>query len=146
MNLDENITGYTLAPDKEIDEAVVASGKITVVCHGCGARYKVKDATVRGHRFRAICKKCGGIIVARCTNAFTVLPDQGASTGQPQLAMQLNGEDLHQEDEASWYVVIDKKPHGPMTPEQVRASYNDKQIFSRSLHVEGRRARVAPPL
>ncbi len=120
-----------MPPDKDMDEAVT-TGKITVVCQGCGARYKVKDATVRGHRFRAVCKRCGGIIVARCTDAFTVVPEQGASTGQPQSAMQLNEEELHQEEEASWYVVIDRKPHGPMTSAQVRASYADKQIFSRS--------------
>jgi hypothetical protein len=108
-----------------------APGKIKVVCHGCGARYQVRDSKVRGHRFRATCKRCGGIIVARCDNAFTVLPDQGRPAPRPTRpgALRLGGEDLQQqEDEPVWYVAIAGKPHGPLTPIQVRKSFHAKRI------------------
>jgi hypothetical protein len=126
----------TLRHDEDYDDGQPASaGKIKVVCHGCGARYQVRDSKVRGHRFRATCKRCGGIIVARCDNAFTVMPDKGHGGARPTRpgALRLGGDDLQQqEDEPIWYVAIAGKPHGPLTPIQVRKSFHAKRISGKT--------------
>jgi hypothetical protein len=122
----------SLRHDEGTDAQPAPAGKIKVVCHGCGARYQVRDSKVRGHRFRATCKRCGGIIVARCTNAFTVMPDESRSGRGPAArsveAVRLGGDDLQQEDEPTWYVVIAGKPHGPLSPIQVRKSFHAHRI------------------
>jgi hypothetical protein len=114
--------------ESEQDDA----GKIKVVCHGCGARYQVRDSKVRGRRFRATCKRCGGIIVAHCTSAFTVMPERGMGRGRTPQAVELAGEELHQEEDPIWYVVMSGKPHGPCTLSQVRSSFAARQINART--------------
>jgi hypothetical protein len=99
------------------------SSTIKVVCHGCGARYQVRKEKIRGHRFRATCKKCGGVIVARSSDA--------AESGGPS-AVSLDRDDLFQEDECSWYAVITGKPHGPMSSIQLRRSYTSGSISKRT--------------
>jgi hypothetical protein len=119
----------------------VTSDKIKVTCHGCGARYQVRATKVRGHRFRATCKKCGGIIVAHCSNAFTVMPDRGSGGGvtgkrpSQRSPMQLSHDELRtyqEEDEPTWYVVIGGKPHGPMSTMQLRTSFEAGRVSERS--------------
>jgi hypothetical protein len=116
----------------------VASDKIKVTCHGCGARYQVRASKVRGHRFRATCKKCGGIIVAHCSNAFTVLPDRGTGDRKrpsQRSPMQLSHDELRtfqEEDDPTWYVVIGGKPHGPMSTMQLRASFESARVSERT--------------
>ena len=105
--------------------------KIKVACHGCGARYQVSSGKVRGRRFRATCKRCGGIIVARCTDAFSVLPEDKAKSkararaGKKQKAKEAS-------PDPSWYVVISGKPHGPLTPDDLRQSFDARKISERS--------------
>jgi len=108
------------------------SGKIKVICHGCGARYQVRSDKVRGRRFRATCKKCGGIIVAHCTDAFTVMPGGSSGSSRPASAVQLDREDLDQDDDCTWYAVIGGKPHGPMNQNQIRRSFEQGQISERT--------------
>lgn len=108
------------------------SGKIKVICHGCGARYQVRSNKVRGRRFRATCKKCGGIIVAHCTDAFTVMPGGSSVSSRPASALQLDREDLDQDEDCSWYAVIAGKPHGPMNHNQIRRSFEQGQISERT--------------
>jgi len=109
------------------------SDQIKVLCHGCGARYQVRAGKVRGRRFRATCKKCGGIIVAHCSNAFTVLPDRGSRppARRSSRPLELGRDDLYQEEEG-WYVVIAGKPHGPLTGAQVRQSFEGDRISGRT--------------
>ncbi|MCC6747174.1 MAG: zinc-ribbon domain-containing protein [Deltaproteobacteria bacterium] len=104
------------------------AGKIKVVCHACGARYRVRDQKIRGKRFRATCKRCGGIIVARCENAaFTVMsvPEaerqtRGRAMGAAQTgAVQIESRELHQDDEQVWYVAVDGKPTGPFSAQDL---------------------------
>ena len=111
------------------DSDIKAGDKIKVVCHGCGARYRVSSEKVKGRRFRATCKRCGGIIVARCTSAFTVLPDEGHLTGS--ITEEKSEVILRDGLEQAWYAVIDQKPHGPLSGEQLQ------QYFSAG-HVSGR--------
>jgi hypothetical protein len=94
-----------------------------VVCHGCGAKYQVRREKVQGHRFRATCKKCGGIIVARSSEV-------ALESGGPS-AVSLDRDDLFQEDE-SWYAVITGKPHGPMSSSQLHQSYTSGMITKRT--------------
>ena len=100
--------------------------KIKVVCHGCGARYQVSSDKVVGRRFRATCKRCGGIIVARCTNAFTVQPEDKARKKKKKKQLKAPSGD------PSWYVVISGKPHGPLTPDDLRQSFDARKISERS--------------
>ena len=109
----------------------MSDDRIKVVCHGCGARYQVRASKVQGRRFRASCKKCGGIIVAHCSNAFTVLPDSGSGSPRQSNPLQLERDDLYQEEEG-WYVVISGKPHGPLSAEQVRQSVESGRIGERT--------------
>jgi predicted Zn finger-like uncharacterized protein len=102
-------------------QADVPPGRVKITCHSCDSRYLVPEAKVRGRRFRATCKNCGGIIVARCDKgSFTVLPTRGdRPTPRPAVAMRLPSDDL-KHDDAQWYVVIDDAPRGPMTEDEVR--------------------------
>ena len=106
--------------------------KIKVVCHGCGARYQVSSTKVRGRRFRATCKRCGGIIVARCSDAFSVQPEDKAKAK----ARASGGGKTKKAKEAapgrSWYVVISGKPHGPLSPDDLRQSFDARKISERS--------------
>jgi hypothetical protein len=100
------------------------SGKIKVICQTCGARYQVRDARVRGQKFRATCKRCGSVIVAQGDNES---PRAGSLEEESQEVA--NAKDLaHAEDAASWYVVIDGKPRGPMTSIQVRKAFSKNEI------------------
>lgn len=84
------------------------------MCHGCGARYRVKDPRARGRRFRANCRRCGGIIIGRCDSAFTILP--GGATGSrpsPKSTRAVDRAELSPE-EPIWYVLIDGKSSAPM--------------------------------
>ncbi|MCA9665806.1 MAG: DUF4339 domain-containing protein, partial [Myxococcales bacterium] len=78
------------------DEAA-STGKIKLHCHACGAKYLVRANKVQGRRFRAKCKRCGGIIVARHDGdaAFTVLPETGSGRGHRSEAhVRLDSNDL----------------------------------------------------
>ncbi len=104
--------------------------KIKVVCHGCGARYQVSSDKVVGRRFRATCKRCGGIIVARCTNAFTVQPEDKVRKKKKKKKQAVAA--AAKPAGPSWYVVISGKPHGPLTPDDLRQSFDARKISERS--------------
>jgi hypothetical protein len=126
---ERHYAGYGEEPG--LEGRPVPDDRIKVVCHGCGARYQVRASKVQGRRFRASCKKCGGIIVAHCSNAFTVLPDSGSGSPRQSNPLQLERDDLYQEEEG-WYVVISGKPHGPLSVEQVRQSVESGRIGERT--------------
>jgi hypothetical protein len=110
---------------------VKVGDKIKVVCHGCGARYRVSSEKVQGRRFRATCKRCGGIIVARCTSAFTVLPEEGHRTGS--ITMEKSEVMSHEaQQEQAWYAVIGQKPHGPLSGDQLRQYFATGQVTFRT--------------
>jgi len=115
------------------DSDVKVGDKIKVVCHGCGARYRVSSEKVKGRRFRATCKRCGGIIVARCTSAFTVLPEEGSYTTD-SITVEKSKVDMQtaREQEQAWYAVIDQKPHGPLSTEQLRQYFAAGQVGART--------------
>ena len=105
--------------------------KIKVVCHGCGARYRVSSEKVQGRRFRATCKRCGGIIVARCTSAFTVLPEEGHRTGSITMEKSEVMPSGAQQEQA-WYAVIGQKPHGPLSGDELRQYFATGQVTFRT--------------
>ena len=119
-----------MAHDYDIRAERTPAGKIKIVCHGCGARYLVRDTKVAGRRFRAKCKRCGGIIVARCDNAFTVLSDSGEGRRPRRKSnpLKLDSRDLDggelgsRENEIvdEWYVVVHGEPRGPLTAASIR--------------------------
>ena len=111
---------------------VKVGDKIKVVCHGCGARYRVSSEKVQGRRFRATCKRCGGIIVARCTSAFTVLPEEG---GQRTGSITMEKSEVMPragQQEQAWYAVIEQKPHGPLSGDQLRQYFATGQVTGRT--------------
>ena len=114
------------------DNDLKVDDKIKVVCHGCGARYRVSSEKVMGRRFRATCKRCGGIIVARCTSAFTVLPEDG---GQRTDSITMEQSEIIPRDgqqEQAWYAVIEQKPHGPLSGDQLRQYFATGQVTDRT--------------
>lgn len=123
----------SLQIERGTGRASESPGKIKVTCHSCGARYLVPESKVRGRRFRATCKRCGGIIVARFDQAsFTVLPERdGGARQEPRgskkrssEAVRLRDADLDEPrravDEAEWFVAVDGEPHGPLGVKELR--------------------------
>lgn len=116
----------------------VPPGKVKLTCHSCGARYLVPEGKVRGRRFRASCKRCGGIIVARYDKgSFTVLPESGGDNRRakrPSAALRLQSSDLAEDrgGDDGWYVVIAGEPRGPFTPDQINEELAAGRITERN--------------
>ncbi len=110
---------------------VASSEKIKITCHECGARYHVRSSKIRGRRFRAACKKCGGTIVAHCSKSFKVTIESGVKK-ENFAGLHLDTNDLHRDENEQWFVVLDGQPHGPITPAQIRERYAQGQINERT--------------
>lgn len=113
-------------------EPAAKGDKIKVVCNTCGARYLIPSTKVRGHRFRAQCKNCSNVIVARCTASFAIVAETESGV-QPQASPPLPEHAPASSQEArSWYVVLNGGPHGPITAEEIRQAFAVQQINEKS--------------
>jgi len=113
-------------------EPAATGDKIKVVCNSCGARYLIPSTKVRGHRFRARCKNCSNVIVARCTASFAIVAETESGV-QPQDSPPLPEHAPASSQEArSWYVVLNGGPHGPITAEEIRQAFAVQQINEKS--------------
>jgi len=100
-------------------------GRVKIVCHACEAQFLVRDSKVRGRRFKARCKRCGSVIVARWETAVTILPE-----GQREPTTYVGADDGRADDE--WYVVVKGKPQGPLGTEEVRARLAEGRLRPRT--------------
>lgn len=97
--------------------------KVRIVCHACGARFLVCDERVRGKRFRATCKRCGGSIVAQCNEDFFVVTEEEMTPPVGTDDLLVEGEELGWEGQISWYVEIGGKTYGPISGQDVIDAY-----------------------
>ena len=107
---------------QEFSPPTKRKGKFKVVCNACGASYLVRKDRVAGRRFRATCRRCRGIIIARCESAFTVLPG---------LASEPTGDAPKGEEQ--WYLCQDGRSDGPFNTHEVKDRLAAGQLDARVL-------------
>ncbi len=115
---------YKESPDAKQTEL----GKVKVVCEQCNASYAIQAAKIRGQRFRASCKQCGAIIMARCIDDMSVPIENHIEKEDDPPAVQDREAGFQQENTAIWYVVRQGKPHGPFTAIQIRKSVSARRL------------------
>lgn len=98
-----------------------------IVCDNCGAKYQISDEKVRNKVFKIRCKRCAHVIVVRA-NEPAEAADAPAQSVEAAAAAEAPPAAEAPAPGAVWYVVINREQVGPLTPDQVLAHFERKEI------------------